>query len=170
MINLMTIKLPQSLLILVPLIFVAIYTYSYSQNNSPNPQDIATFEECAAAGYPIMESYPERCSVPGGATFTRVTTNAVPTPITVSGTYTCLPKVNTGGPVTLECAFGLQTDSGYYALDTSTVLTDNYPALMGGEQITVEGSLVPEAMLSADRWQIYDIVGVIAVENIKLNL
>lgn len=166
----MPIKLSKSLFIIVPLILVALYAYAYTQKNSPiKSEDISTFEECAAAGYPIMESYPERCSVPGGATYTRVTTDAVPTPITISGTYTCLPKVNTGGPVTLECAFGLQTDSGYYALDTSAVLTDNYPALMGGEQIIVEGSLVPKEMFSADRWQTYDVVGVIAVEKLRIN-
>jgi hypothetical protein len=32
---------------------------------------IDSFEECAAAGHPIMESYPERCAVPGGDTFTK---------------------------------------------------------------------------------------------------
>jgi hypothetical protein len=31
---------------------------------------IGSFEECVAAGYPILESYPPRCSVPGGPTFT----------------------------------------------------------------------------------------------------
>ncbi len=31
---------------------------------------IGSFEECAAAGYPVMESYPRQCSVPGGPTFT----------------------------------------------------------------------------------------------------
>ncbi len=166
----MPIKISKSLLIIVPLILVALFAYSYTQKNSPiKSEDIATFEECAAAGYPIMESYPERCSVPGGATFTRVTTDAVPTPITVTGTYTCLPKVNTGAPVTLECAFGLQTDAGYYALDTSAVLTDNYPALMGGENITVDGSLVPKEMLSADRWKTYDVEGVISVEKLEIN-
>ena len=30
---------------------------------------ITTFEECAAAGYPIMESYPEQCRTPDGRTF-----------------------------------------------------------------------------------------------------
>jgi hypothetical protein len=30
---------------------------------------ISSFEECAAAGYPIMESYPRQCAVPGGETF-----------------------------------------------------------------------------------------------------
>jgi hypothetical protein len=34
----------------------------------PTP-NINTFEECINAGYPIMESYPRRCSVPGGPTF-----------------------------------------------------------------------------------------------------
>lgn len=33
--------------------------------------NVTSFDECAAAGYPIMESYPERCAAPGGQTFTR---------------------------------------------------------------------------------------------------
>jgi hypothetical protein len=32
---------------------------------------ISNFEECAAAGYPIMESYPEQCRTPDGRTFVR---------------------------------------------------------------------------------------------------
>lgn len=32
---------------------------------------ISSFEECVAAGYPIMESYPEQCRMPDGKTFTR---------------------------------------------------------------------------------------------------
>ena len=39
---------------------------------APTPRpDINSFEECAAAGYPIMESYPERCAMPDGRTFVR---------------------------------------------------------------------------------------------------
>ena len=30
---------------------------------------IGSFGECAAAGYPVMESYPRQCRVPGGPTF-----------------------------------------------------------------------------------------------------
>ncbi len=40
--------------------------------------DISTFEECAATGYPIMESYPEQCRTPDGRTFVR----EIPDPIT----------------------------------------------------------------------------------------
>jgi hypothetical protein len=39
---------------------------------------IDTFGECVAAGYPVMESYPRQCRVPGGPTFTEV----ISTPMT----------------------------------------------------------------------------------------
>lgn len=31
---------------------------------------ITNYQECVAAGYPVMESYPEQCAVPGGETYT----------------------------------------------------------------------------------------------------
>lgn len=33
--------------------------------------NIGNFEECAAAGFPVLETFPERCAVPGGGTFTK---------------------------------------------------------------------------------------------------
>ena len=39
---------------------------------SPPADGIDSFEECAAAGYPIAESYPEQCFTPDGRSFTRV--------------------------------------------------------------------------------------------------
>ncbi|MCE9644082.1 hypothetical protein K8Q93_02500 [Candidatus Parcubacteria bacterium] len=41
-------------------------------------KEITTFEECAAAGYPIMESYPEQCRTPDGKTFARFTQQVIP--------------------------------------------------------------------------------------------
>lgn len=38
------------------------------QNNEED--EIKNFQECAAAGNPIMETYPARCSAPDGKTFT----------------------------------------------------------------------------------------------------
>lgn len=35
----------------------------------PSNPEIESFEECTAAGYPVMESYPRQCKVPGGQTF-----------------------------------------------------------------------------------------------------
>ncbi len=36
---------------------------------------VTSFEECAAQGYPIMESYPRQCRVPGGENFTEQTSS-----------------------------------------------------------------------------------------------
>ena len=33
------------------------------------PKKITNFEECAAAGYPVMESYPRQCKTPDGRNF-----------------------------------------------------------------------------------------------------
>lgn len=33
--------------------------------------EIDSFEDCVAAGYPVMESYPEQCATPDGKSFTR---------------------------------------------------------------------------------------------------
>lgn len=38
-------------------------------------QTISNFDECAAAGHPVMESYPRQCAVPGNGTFTEVIEN-----------------------------------------------------------------------------------------------
>ncbi len=47
--------------------------------NKPDPQ-IQTFEECAAAGYPIGESYPRQCWTPQGGHFVEEITEPTPEP------------------------------------------------------------------------------------------
>jgi len=49
--------------------------YWYSQQNGAAPGEISSFDECVAAGNPVMESYPEQCRTPGGETFVRDVTN-----------------------------------------------------------------------------------------------
>lgn len=44
-----------------------------------SPEDIKSFEDCEKAGYPIMESYPRRCAVPDGRTYTEEIETAVAT-------------------------------------------------------------------------------------------
>jgi hypothetical protein len=46
---------------------------SSNENFTPITDDassIDSFKKCADAGYPIQESFPEVCSVPGGGSFT----------------------------------------------------------------------------------------------------
>jgi len=38
-------------------------------DSKSKPPTITNFEECAAAGNTVMESYPRQCAVPGGETF-----------------------------------------------------------------------------------------------------
>lgn len=54
----------------VVLIIVAALLISLSANaGRQRIASITNFDECASAGYPIMESYPEQCAVPDGRTF-----------------------------------------------------------------------------------------------------
>lgn len=50
------------------LILVCIYL---TKNNKKGVQVVSSFEECVAAGYPVLESYPEQCRTPDGKSFTR---------------------------------------------------------------------------------------------------
>lgn len=39
--------------------------------SSDRPAAITGYDECVAAGYPVMESWPPRCAVPNGPSFTQ---------------------------------------------------------------------------------------------------
>ncbi len=51
----------------ITLVSVALVSF---QNNQ-NKVSIQSFEDCVAAGYPVLEIYPEQCNVPDGPSFTR---------------------------------------------------------------------------------------------------
>ncbi|QQG50535.1 MAG: hypothetical protein HZB75_03295 [Candidatus Saccharibacteria bacterium] len=67
-----TSTLRKFLSIVFAIVAIALVGYAAIQvfTGNPVPSKIRSFDECAAAGYPIQDSYPERCSVPGGDTFT----------------------------------------------------------------------------------------------------
>ncbi len=60
--------------ILILVIIIVGVTAIYLLVNRPacifGPKKIASsFDECVAAGYPILESYPRQCKTPDGKTF-----------------------------------------------------------------------------------------------------
>lgn len=63
----------QVFLIIVLLVIVtggvAVFMVLRQENASDNSSSIANFEECVAAGYAVMESYPRQCKGPDGRTF-----------------------------------------------------------------------------------------------------
>lgn len=54
----------------------AVYAYVLPGTQGPNVV-ITNFKECAAAGYPVMESYPRQCRTADGAHFVEDIGNAV---------------------------------------------------------------------------------------------
>jgi hypothetical protein len=89
--------------------------------------------------------------------------DATPQNATLSGTYTCLPHVDTSGPQTMECAFGLKTDDGdYYAVNFGQS-ADAMNQFQSGAHITAEGFVVPKEALSSDNWAKYNMKGIFTI-------
>ncbi len=86
-----------------------------------------------------------------------------PYTVTLSGTYTCLPHMDTKGPQTMECAFGLKTNDGeYYAVNFGQP-GDNMSQFQSGEHIKAEGFVVIKEALSSDHWAKYNMKGVFTI-------
>jgi hypothetical protein len=49
-------------------LFVAFNSYIYNEKQV-DPSTVLSFEACAEAGYPVMESYPRQCRTPDGRTY-----------------------------------------------------------------------------------------------------
>ncbi len=62
------------IVLMVAAVILAVATgwfwYQYTQTNI---QKLSSFEECAAAGYPVMETHPRQCRTPNGTLFTEKT-------------------------------------------------------------------------------------------------
>lgn len=86
----------------------------------------------------------------------------------LTGEFVCLPHRDTAGPQTLECAFGIVTQTGeYYALDLA-----NDPSQIADIQtkqpIAVNGTITPIEGVSIDTWDKYEIEGVFSVDTIEV--
>jgi hypothetical protein len=77
--------------IVVIIILIALFLiFDIGRKQPESYLSIINFEECAQAGYPILESYPPQCKTPDGRTFTQaVASTTSPTPsVTPSQTPT----------------------------------------------------------------------------------
>ncbi len=129
--------------------------------------------EVASADAPLapVAVYPVELTVEisgGSLIITSLTKGALselPQRRSIEGTWECLPHRPTGGPQTLECAFGIQAADGHYAVNTSLMAASpvDYPT---GTRVRVEGVVVPVEQLSSDTWRKYDIVGIISATTI----
>lgn len=58
--------------------FMVGYRYALTGIERGTISRVTNYEECVKAGYPVQESYPPKCSVPGGQTFTQNLPNVLP--------------------------------------------------------------------------------------------
>jgi hypothetical protein len=127
---------------------------------------ISSFEECVAAGYPALESYPEQCVTKDGKHFVRMLPAAeleeVSTEVTLRGNFVCLRHWDTSGAVTLECAFGLLDEGGnYYALRTVDPALGHLGNFATDQLVEVVGLFIPG---SHERYQT---IGTIEVSEVR---
>ncbi len=88
-----------------------------------------------------------------------------PTPqnVTLSGTYVCLPHLNTSGAQTTECAFGIKTDDGVYYAVNFGQSADAMTQFRSGAHITADGFVVIKEALNTDQWQKYNMKGIFTI-------
>lgn len=119
------------------------FSLGFSRGQQAN---INSYEECVAAGYPVQESYPEKCSVPGGNSYTNP--DAAPL-VSVEGRAICLEHRGGGQFHTLECASGFRAENGktYTLKGGDADLTE----LMGSDKrIRIQGTVEEK---ESDRYQ-----------------
>lgn len=66
--------------IIVLLALVAAFFLFQGESEDDRQASIESFEECAAAGNPVMESYPRQCRTSDGRLFVEEISEPVPTP------------------------------------------------------------------------------------------
>ena len=87
-----------------------------------------------------------------------------PGDISVEGTIVCLPHKNTEGPQTLECAFGLRSDTGdHYGLRNL-----NQDRLIDGTLSVSTRVRVSGKVAAPDENEKYGVVGNIDIESIEV--
>lgn len=163
----------KQLLMLATLVVVVIigfyafnsYIYNEKQGDGVDPS-LSSFDECIEAGYPSLDSYPEQCETPDGKRFVRNLPEdeleAVMSPIKTTGTLVCLPHWDTTGPQTMECAYGLLSDSGHYYIVREPAEAEVSIGLIPvDEHVEIEGTYLPG---SHPRYQS---IGTIEVESVR---
>lgn len=67
-----------SAILLIVVVLIGIGYYIFREKFAIPKSEINSFEECAAAGYTVMESYPRQCRTPEGVTFVEKIPDNVP--------------------------------------------------------------------------------------------
>lgn len=119
----------------------------------PTP-NIATFEECIMAGYPIMESYPRRCSVPGGPTFVEEIAPVVQDLSSFTGTLLDVASVDIDGSTFFRFEGGAGVE--HAVLEPEAEFATDMRAVATGARLTVRGWRDEDGVVHAVEIEIAD--------------
>ena len=90
---------------------------------------------------------------------------ATPQNVTLSGTYVCLPFIDSKTPISSECVFGLQTDDGLYYMVNFGQSASAMEEFQKGAHIVADGFYVYKESLNTDQWQKYNMKGIFTITN-----
>lgn len=93
-------------------------------------------------------------------------TDPTPQHVTLSGSYVCLPHLDTTGPQTEECAFGLKTDDGVHYAVNFGAGAGSMQQFQSGAHVTAEGFVVTKEALSDSIWDKYDMKGLFTITKV----
>lgn len=94
---------------------------------------------------------------------TSVVLDPTPQNVTLSGTYVCLPHLDSGKGETLECVFGLKTDDGVYYMVNFGESANGMELFQSGAHIKAEGFTVIKEALSTTMWDAYNMKGIFTI-------
>ncbi len=138
------------ILIVIVIILGLVLLFDIGRTQPPSYASIINFDDCVAAGYPVLESFPEQCKTPDGRTFVGTSTPqttpvATTTPIgtgTTTATTTMikvtspLPHAAIKSPITIK---GTAVGSWYFEAQFPVEITDNNGKILGQAGAMAQG-------------------------------
>lgn len=117
------------------LLIVAGFGVRHSRSQSLSR--IASYDACAAAGYPILETYPEQCRLPDGRSFTRIIENEEAVSAPIEDEVTEVKAAAFNAPLTLRIGTSLTFADGA----SLTLIGLNDSRCRAGHQCIWEGEI-----------------------------
>lgn len=102
--------------------------------------EIASYEDCIQAGYPVLESYPARCKTPDGATFTQNIGNELDLLDTIIVDYP-RPGQLVESPLVIE---GRARGRWFFEASAPVTLLDDNGEVLGESHIQATGDWMSE--------------------------
>ncbi|HEY1041193.1 MAG TPA: GerMN domain-containing protein [Candidatus Paceibacterota bacterium] len=127
-----------SIIIGIVIILLVGFAIVVSGKKANAPVAITNFEECVAAGNPIQESYPERCTTPDGLSFTKQIDPNDMSQFIVPNNPQPNGEISSGIELTGKANWYFEGSFPVYLLDANGVEMTATPATAQGEWMTSE--------------------------------